>query len=101
MIRFSRIVVLAVLLLLPALPALAAPLVSDSIAISVSAPQLDVSQAEPAVEIDLFKEEERPDQAWTFWVLLPAALGLGIVTVIVSALLYFPKVVMKRYQTVD
>ena len=82
-------------------PALAAPSVSSDVAISISAPQIDASQAEPAVEIDLFEEEERPDQAWTFWVLLPAALGLGIVTVIVSALLYFPKVVMKRYQTVD
>jgi hypothetical protein len=99
--RISRIVVLSTLLLLPVLPAAAAPSAPSVVAVSVSIPQVALAQAEPAVEIDLFEGEERPEQAWTFLVVMPAAMALGVITVLVSLILYFPKVVMKRYKTID
>ncbi len=96
--RFVRIVLLTAILMVPVLPA-AASSASGMNAISTAAPSASVAQAEPAVEVDLFEEEERPEPTWTFKVLVPATLFLGALTVIVSFFLYFPKVVLRRYRT--
>ena len=96
--RFVRIVLLTAILMVPVLPA-AASSASGMNAISTAAPSASVAQAEPAVEVDLFEEEERPEPTWTFKVLVPASLFLGALTVIVSFFLYFPKVVLRRYRT--
>ena len=96
--RFVRIVLLTAILMVPVLPA-AASSASGMNAISTAAPSASVAQAEPAVEVDLFEEEERPEPTWTFKVLVPAMLFLGALTVIVSFFLYFPKVVLRRYRT--
>ncbi len=96
--RLVRIVLLTAILTVPVLPAIASSPPSLD-AVSVAAPTASVAQAEPAVEVDLFEEEERPEPTWTFKVLVPASLFLGALTVVVSFFLYFPKVVLRRYRT--
>ena len=96
--RLVRIVLLTAILTVPVLPAIASSPPSLG-AVSVAAPTANVAQAEPAVEVDLFEEEERPEPTWTFKVLVPASLFLGALTVVVSFFLYFPKVVLRRYRT--
>jgi hypothetical protein len=96
--RFVRIVLLTAILLVPVLP-VAASSTSGLDAVSIAAPSASVAQAEPAIEVDLFEEEERSEPTWTFEVLVPATLFLGALTVIVSFFLYFPKVVLRRYRT--
>lgn len=96
--RFVRMVLLTAILMVPVLPAGASSVPSLAVT-STAFPSASVSQAEPAVEVDLFEEEERPEPTWTFKVLVPASLFLGALTVVVSLFLYFPKVVLRRYQT--
>jgi hypothetical protein len=96
--RLVRIVLLTAILTVPVLPTIASSPPSVG-AVSVAAPSASVAQAEPAVEVDLFEDEERPEPTWTFKVLVPASLFLGALTVVVSFFLYFPKVVLRRYRT--
>jgi hypothetical protein len=96
--RLVRIVLLTAILTVPVLPAIASS-PSSLGAVSVATPSVSVAQAEPAVEVDLFEEEERPEPTWTFKVLVPASIFLGALTVVVSFFLYFPKVVLRRYRT--
>ncbi len=52
----------------------------------------------PAVEVDLFEEEEQQAPQWTYNFLVPTTIALAVVVVLVTVIQYFVRVVRPRYE---